>query len=309
MIAFEHITRAYGPARVVDDVTFTVEAGEFCALMGPSGSGKSTLLRMINRLIEPSGGTIRLDGEEVRHIPPQTLRRRIGYAIQSVGLFPHWTIARNIATVPRLLRWPRERIERRIDELLHLLDLDPAAMWERYPHQLSGGQQQRVGVARALAADPEMLLMDEPFGALDPVTRSSLQAELARIHRSTGKTIVFVTHDIEEALRLGTRIALLRKGKLVQFDTPGRLLAAPADDFVQSFVGSDIGLRLLSLYTAEDRLRARETAPGEPISKEINLRDALSLMIERGVDRLPVADRGGPIIGVLYAADLMQGRA
>jgi osmoprotectant transport system ATP-binding protein len=230
----------------------------------------------------------------------------MGYAIQSTGLFPHWSVARNIATVPELLGWPAARIAARVDELLVLFGLDPQAYRDRYPHQLSGGQQQRVGVARALAADPEALLMDEPFGALDPITRRTLQDELARIHRASGKTIVLVTHDIDEALYLATRIVLLDHGRIVQAGAPAQLLAQPANDFVSDFVGrSDLGLKLLGLQTVAERVRAGEPAEGAAIAATMNLRDALSLFVERHVERLPVADAQGRVVGALHFADLL----
>ena len=218
MITFDGVSKLYGETKAVDGLSLAVQPGEMLMLIGASGSGKSTALKLANRLEDCSMGTIRLDGDDIGRMQVETLRRRMGYAIQSVGLFPHWTVARNIATVPRLLGWPRAKILDRIRELLVLvqLDPDPDRIAERFPHQLSGGQQQRVGVARALAADPDVLLMDEPFGALDPITRGVLQTELLRIHRRTGKTIMFVTHDVNEALTLGTRIALLDRGRLVQ---------------------------------------------------------------------------------------------
>jgi osmoprotectant transport system ATP-binding protein len=292
MIELDHVFKRYGARDSVSDVSFTVEKGAFCALVGPSGSGKSTSLRMINRLIEPSAGRIRINGEDVTSLPVETLRRRIGYAIQSVGLFPHWTIADNIATVPRLLKWPAGKVHARVEELLKLLQLDPAT-GAKLPHQLSGGQQQRIGVARALAADPEVLLMDEPFGALDPITREALRGELSRIHRSTGKTILFVTHDIDEALRLADTIALLRDGKLVQFGTPLELLIHPADDFVRDFMGGNtLGLKLLALRQVSERVKP-DPVPGEPIAPEMTLAEALSQMVLRRTSRLPVRGSGG----------------
>ncbi|HUI34022.1 MAG TPA: ABC transporter ATP-binding protein, partial [Stellaceae bacterium] len=204
MIEIERVSKSYDGFTVVDDLSLSVPQGAFCVLLGPSGCGKSTTLRMINRLVDFDGGAIRVGGENVRAVAPEVLRRRIGYVIQSNGLFPHWRVADNIATVPRLLGWARERIEARVDELLALLRLDPLTYRSKFPHQLSGGEQQRVGVARALAANPDVLLMDEPFAAVDPITRDALQGEIARIHRETSKTILFVTHDIEEALRLAT---------------------------------------------------------------------------------------------------------
>jgi osmoprotectant transport system ATP-binding protein len=292
MIELDHVSKRYGARDSVSDVSFAVEKGAFCAMVGPSGSGKSTTLRMINRLIEPSAGSIRINGEDIAALPVEALRRRIGYAIQSVGLFPHWSIADNIATVPRLLKWPEERVQRRVDELLSMLQLDPATR-TKFPHQLSGGQQQRIGVARALAADPEVLLMDEPFGALDPITRETLRGELSRIHRSTGKTILFVTHDIDEALQLADTIALLRDGKLVQYGPPIELLTRPADDFVRDFMGgSTLGLKLLALRQVGERVKP-EPVPGEPIAPETTLAEALSQMVLRRTSRLPVRGTGG----------------
>jgi osmoprotectant transport system ATP-binding protein len=306
MIELQAVGKAFGTTQAVDGVSLTIERGEFVVLIGPSGSGKSTLLKMINRLVEHDRGKILFKGQEIRSFRPEDIRRRMGYAIQSTGLFPHWSVARNIATVPELLGWPAARIAARVDELLGLLGLDPQAYRGRYPHQLSGGQQQRVGVARALAADPEALLMDEPFGALDPITRQTLQGELARIHRASGKTIVLVTHDIDEALRLATRIVLLDRGRIVQAGTPAQLLAQPANDFVSDFIGrSDLGLKLLGLQTVAERVRAGEHAEGAAIATTMSLRDALSLFVERHVERLPVADAQGRVVGALHFADLL----
>src|SRR5271168_2449065 len=224
MIEIDDVTKYYGDRRVVDRLSLTVPAGDFCVLLGSSGCGKSTTLKMINRLIAADAGQIRVAGEDITTVPAEGLRRRIGYAIQSIGLFPHWTVEDNIATVPHLLKWPRARRSERVTELLELFRLDPATYRAKYPHQLSGGEQQRVGVARALAADPELLLMDEPFGAVDPITRTALQGEIVRIQEATKKTIVFVTHDIEEALLLASDIAILDHGRLVQWGTPLDLL-------------------------------------------------------------------------------------
>jgi osmoprotectant transport system ATP-binding protein len=305
MIELQAVGKAFGATLAVDDVTLTIERGEFVVLIGASGSGKSTLLKMINRLVEHDRGRILFKGEEIRSFRPEDIRRRMGYAIQSTGLFAHWNVARNIATVPALLGWPAARIAARVDELLVLLGLEPAVYRGRYPHQLSGGQQQRIGVARSLAADPEVLLMDEPFGALDPVTRRALQDELKRIHRASDKTIVMVTHDIDEALRLATRIVLLSSGRVVQAGTPLQLLAKPANDLVSGFVGrGDLGLKLLGLQTVADRLRPGEPADGVAIVATLNLREALSIFVERHVDRLPVADAQGRLIGALHFADL-----
>ncbi len=306
MIELDSVSKRFGNMPVVDRVSFLVERGEFCALVGPSGAGKSTLLRLVNRLIEASAGTIRIDGTMIARQSAVELRRRIGYVIQSVGLFPHWTVADNIATVPRLLRWPEARIEARIDELLDLVRLDGAAIRDQYPRQLSGGQQQRVGVARALAADPDLLLMDEPFGALDPITRQALRVELARIHRATGKTILFVTHDIDEALMLADKIAVMQGGTLAQFGTPQAILAQPASSFIRDFFGgTGLGLKLLAQRRVADHVRRGAVAEGEPIAAEAPLTEALSAMILRQSDRLPVRDRDGKIVGAIVLGDLV----
>ena len=307
MIEIDTVTKSYGGRPVVDRLSMTVPAGEFCVLLGSSGCGKSTTLRMINRLIDADSGSIRVAGEDIRRVPAEALRRRIGYAIQSTGLFPHWTVERNIATVPRLLKWPPARIRDRVTELLELLRLEPESYRGKYPHQLSGGEQQRVGVARALAADPGLLLMDEPFAAVDPITRDALQAELAQIHRSTAKTIVFVTHDIEEALRLATRIAVMHEGRIAQLGSPLEILEHPASDFVSEFVGQQgIGLKLLSVRKIADRVRLGETAEGGPLTLDASLRDAFSAMTSRRADRLPVCDAQGRHVGAITLADLVH---
>jgi osmoprotectant transport system ATP-binding protein len=307
MIEFQHVHKAFGGVAAVTDLSLTIAQGEFTVLIGGSGSGKSTTLKMANRLVEHDSGRILFQGQEIRSFRPEDIRRRMGYAIQSIGLFPHWTVERNIAAVPTLLGWPAARIRDRVTELLELLDLAPATYRSRYPHQLSGGQQQRVGVARALAADPEVLLMDEPFGALDPVTRASLQKEMLRIHAASGKTIVLVTHDIDEALTLASRIVLLQHGRIVQAGSPIALLTQPANDFVTDFVGrSDIGIKLLGLHTVAQHVRPGETAPGTPLPGHTSLREALSTLVARACDRLPVVDAQGQPLGVLHFADLWQ---
>ena len=307
MIELERVTKRYGAMVAVDAVSLAIPTGAFCVLIGSSGAGKSTTLRMINRLIAPSEGMIRIDGRDAASVMPEELRRRMGYVIQSIGLFPHWTVERNIGAVPALLGWPAARIGDRVSELLSLLKLDPEAVRRKYPHQLSIGQQQRIGIARALAADPDLLLMDEPFGALDPITRDALQAEIARIHAASRKTIVFVTHDMDEALKLATVVAIMDRGRLVQAGTPLELLTTPVNDFVRDFVGrEDLGMRLLSVEKVAQRLRAGETAPGEPISAEASLRQALSQMIARGSDRIAVVDAAGRSRGVLHLADLVR---
>ena len=255
MIRLEAVTKRYpGQSRpAVEHIDLDIPEGEIVIFVGPSGCGKTTLMKMINRLIEPTSGRIVLDGEDVTRVNPDHLRRRIGYVIQQVGLFPHMTIGENIATVPRMLGWDKARIDARIDELLELVSLDAHEFRSRYPKQLSGGQRQRVGVARALAADPPVMLMDEPFGAIDPITRDKLQNEFLRLQAEIRKTIVFVTHDIDEALKLGDRIAILRDGaQIAQYDTPRHILSAPADAFVADFVGAGASLKRLNLSRVRD---------------------------------------------------------
>ncbi|KYM73420.1 ABC transporter ATP-binding protein [Pantoea agglomerans] len=306
MIEFDGVSRAFNGKAAVKDLSLQVAKGEFCVLLGTSGSGKSTTLKMINRLVEFDSGEIRFAGESIRQLDARTLRRRMGYAIQSIGLFPHWTVRKNIATVPVLLGWHRAQVNERITALLALLNLD-AQLLDRFPHQLSGGQQQRIGVARALAADPEVLLMDEPFGALDPVTRGVLQQEMLRIHQLSGRTIVLVTHDIDEALTLADRIVLMDNGEIVQQGRPAELLTQPKNDFVRDFFGrSEMGVRLLSLEQVGNAVRRGEWLPGEPIAAALTLRDALSQFIARRTDKLPVIDDQQRPLGVLHFGDLLQ---
>ncbi|MFC9800750.1 ABC transporter ATP-binding protein [Streptomyces bacillaris] len=253
MIRFEHVTKRYADGTTaVDDLSFEVAEGELVTLVGPSGCGKTTTMKMVNRLIEPTEGTIFLDGDDISAIDPVELRRRIGYVIQQVGLFPHKTVLENTATVPHLLGWKRGKGRARAAELLDLVGLDPSVYGDRYPEQLSGGQRQRVGVARALAADPPVLLMDEPFGAVDPVVRERLQNEFLRLQAQVRKTVLFVTHDIEEAVRLGDRIAVYGHGRIEQFDSPATVLGAPATPYVADFVGADRGLKRLSVTPIEE---------------------------------------------------------
>ncbi|MDQ3044177.1 MAG: ABC transporter ATP-binding protein [Chloroflexota bacterium] len=286
----------------VDQVSLTIEPGEFVVLLGPSGCGKTTLLKMINRIHEPTHGHITIDGIEVHSLPAPALRRRIGYVIQQTGLFPHMRARDNVAVVPRLLKWDKNRVRQRVNELLDLVGLPWAEFGPRYPAQLSGGEQQRVGLARALAADPTMLLMDEPFGAIDAITRLRLQDELRRIHRRFGQTILFVTHDIEEAVRLATKIVVMRAGKVVQFAEPLRIVTEPANDFVAELVGADDVLRRLSLLTVSAASRSLQSAAiqGEPtIPHSASLRTALSLLLESHANRLLVHDDDAWPIGEL----------
>lgn len=313
MIEFSHVSKLFGTQKAVNDLNLNFQEGSFSVLIGTSGSGKSTTLKMINRLVEHDSGVIRFAGEEIRSLPVLELRRRMGYAIQSIGLFPHWSVAQNIASVPQniasvpqLQKWSRARIDDRIDELMALLGLEPD-LRERYPHQLSGGQQQRVGVARALAADPQVLLMDEPFGALDPVTRGALQQEMTRIHRLQGRTIVLVTHDIDEALRLAEHLVLMDHGEVVQQGNPLAMLTHPANDFVRQFFGrSELGVRLLSLRSVADYVRREERAEGEALEERMTLRDALSLFVARGCEVLPVVNTQGEPCGTLHFQDLLE---
>jgi osmoprotectant transport system ATP-binding protein len=306
-IVFDRVTKRYEgrDQAAVEDLSLIIPAGDICILVGPSGAGKTTAMKLVNRLIELDEGDIRIDGQSIRDLDVVELRRGIGYVIQQVGLFPHMTIADNVATVPRLLGWPKRRIRERTAELLELVGLEQEYA-ERYPSQLSGGQRQRVGLARALAVDPPLMLMDEPFGALDPITRDRLQLEFLRLHEDVRKTVIFVTHDIDEAIKLGDRIAVMREGgHLAQYDTPDRMLAHPADEFVERFVGADRGLKRLALRRLEEielepldgDVPAGPQAPGST-----TLRDALSLMMSVGADPLVVVDAGGTPIGLLSVA-------
>jgi osmoprotectant transport system ATP-binding protein len=252
-VEFRHVSKQFGPQGAVVDLSLMVPAGDICVLVGPSGCGKTTSLKMVNRLVEPTSGQVLIDGQDVMSVEVTALRRRIGYVIQQIGLFPHQTVADNIATVPRLLGWPKQRIKSRVEELLELIGLDLAGVRNRYPSQLSGGERQRVGVARAMAAEPPVMLMDEPFGAVDPIVRERLQNEFLRLHRTLGTTVLFVTHDIDEAIKMGTRVAVMQQGgHLAQYAPPTELLLQPASDFVARFVGTDRGLKRLSLLTVAD---------------------------------------------------------
>lgn len=297
-IAFHDVVKRY-PGRespAVDHLNLTVAPGKICVLIGPSGCGKTTALKMVNRLITITEGDITIGGDSVRNLPLTQLRRRIGYVFQQIGLFPHMTIEHNIGTVPRLLGWPKERIRERARELLELVGLDPEGDLKRYPGEFSGGQQQRIGVARAMAADPPIMLMDEPFGAIDPIARERLQNDFLRLHRQVRKTVIFVTHDIDEAIKMGDQIAIMRDGQLVQLATADDLLAAPANDFVASFVGEDRGLKRLRVRTLEDiELDPADgsLAASVAVPRATSLHFALSKMLAEGSTRLPVVEREG----------------
>ena len=310
MINIENLSKRYGSSAVVDGVSMTIEPHSVVVIVGTSGSGKSTLLRMINRLVEPSSGRVLIDGNDTAEEPAHLLRRRIGYVIQGHGLFPHRTVSENIATVPRLLRWEPARIGARVRELLTVFQLEPAVYADKFPHQLSGGQQQRVGVARALAAEPNVLLMDEPFGALDPIIRGKAQEDLLDIQRRYGTTIVLVTHDMDEAFRLGDRIAVMNQGRVLQFDRPAVLLTRPADPFVARMTGSaDRALKLLSLTTAGQAAQSGP-ATGPDIAASASLREALSELVWRGAQSATVIGADGqPCGGLTVDAILARGRS
>ncbi|HEV7459578.1 MAG TPA: ABC transporter ATP-binding protein [Solirubrobacteraceae bacterium] len=299
-LVFDRVTKRYPgrPDPAVNSLSLVVPAGEICVLVGPSGAGKTTAMKMVNRLIDITEGDITIDGTSVRGLELTELRRGIGYVIQQVGLFPHMNVADNIAVVPRLLGWDRPRIARRVDELLDLVGLEPENDRGRYPAELSGGQRQRVGLARAMAADPPLMLMDEPFGAIDPITRDRLQNEFLRLHREIRKTVIFVTHDIDEAIKMGHRMAILKDGELVQYGSPDEILARPANEFVADFVGADRGLKRLLLRELADIELAPTPASGEAddlptVDEHTSLRDALSLMVTRRVSALTVVGVGG----------------
>jgi osmoprotectant transport system ATP-binding protein len=312
-LVFDEATKVY-PGRdgaAVDHLSLTVPAGEICVLVGPSGGGKTTALKLVNRLIPLTSGDIRIDGTSILDHDLTELRRSIGYVIQQVGLFPHMTVEGNIGTVPRLLGWQRRRIRERVGELLELVGLDPEKDRRRFPAELSGGQRQRVGLARALAANPALMLMDEPFGAIDPIVRARLQDEFLRLQREIRKTVVFVTHDVDEAIKIGDRIAILRDGgRLAQYDAPQRILEHPANDFVAEFVGRDRALKVLALRTLGELELAppgRGGGDGLPqLTADTSLRDALALLVVEGRHALLVVGSDGSPLGVVRREDLLR---
>jgi len=313
-VSFEHVVKEYESGkRVVDDVSFDVAGGAFVVLLGPSGCGKTTLLKTVNRLIEPTSGTILVNGADARSLEPTTLRRGIGYVIQQIGLFPHMRVADNVAVVPSLLGWPKDRIAKRVEQMLELVRLPAAQFGERFPAALSGGQQQRVGLARALAADPAILLMDEPFGALDAIERTRLQGELAALHQQLRKTVLFVTHDVDEALRLADAIVVMRTGRVVQYGRPREILARPADSFVAELVNAGDLVRLFSLMkvrevplVADDRLEGSDARSDVPaIDQNSDLRTALSLMLQAGAFHLNVIDESLRRLGALTLENML----
>ena len=307
MIAFDSVSVAFGPRTALADVSFRVAQGALCVLVGPSGSGKSTLLRLVNRLIDPTSGRVLVRGRDVSTLPAAPLRRSIGYVIQSIGLFPHRTVADNIATVPRLLGWPRDRIDARVDAMLDLVHLRAQDFAGRYPGELSGGQAQRVGLARALAGDPDILLMDEPFGAVDPIIRRDLRAELRRIHAETGKTILLVTHDPVEALELATQIVVLRGGRVAAAGSPISLTDPGADPFTRDLFGGEaLALRRLH-FTRVDEVMGPPLEDGVPtVNADATLSEALARIVETRAARLSVTDVQGRPVGSLAVEDLVE---
>jgi osmoprotectant transport system ATP-binding protein len=342
MIELEQVNKFFGDIPAVRDLSLAVEEGELCCLIGPSGCGKTTTLKMINRMIEATSGTIRVGGRGINIFKPHELRRSMGYVIQSIGLFPHMTVTENICVVPRLFKWERGRARSRATELLELFGLPPDEFKDKYPRELSGGQAQRIGVARALAGDPDILLMDEPFGALDPISRANLQRQFLRIQSELRKTVVFVTHDVDEAVRLASRIVLMQDGRMVQGDVPERMLSHPGNEFVERFIGSERSLKRLSRLRVRDAMRpahggdgaeirvqgnvatgsgcpaasgntepgpsqgsAHEEGPDPVLEAGSDLRLALALLLQHGRQRLPVRDEQGGIRGELSLLDLL----
>lgn len=321
MIEFDNVTKVYNDDTVaIEDVSFTVEEGTTTVLVGPSGCGKTTTMKLVNRLEDPTEGTVYFDGTDVLSQDPVELRRDIGYVIQEIGLFDHMTVGENVATVPELKGWDQDRIDARVDELLDLMDLPPDQYRDQYPGELSGGQRQRIGVARALAADPDVLLMDEPFGALDPITRSSLQDEFLEIQEQINTTILFVTHSVDEALKMGDKIAIFDVGELVRYDTPAKILEDPGSEFVADFIGEDRALKQLQVTTVRsvmrDEIPSRFTdgadstggpADGNhslvPVAPSDSAQTALSRIIQAGTDTVPVV-KEGDVIGVVSESDI-----
>lgn len=289
MISLEGVSKHYGDFKAVNDISLTVEEAEFLVVLGPSGSGKSTLLRLINKMIESDSGEIKVEGQNIDNFKAEDLRRSIGYVIQSIGLFPHMDVKRNIATVPKLLKWEEEKIDQRVDEMLDLVGLKPEDYKDKRPSELSGGEAQRIGVARAMASNPHILLMDEPFGAVDPINRLRIQKEFRKIQRQLKKTVVFVTHDIDEALLLADRICIMKEGEIVQIDSPEKIISSPKNDFVKDFFKDEGILTILSRKPAIDYIEPIKK-DGEALDKDATLREALVKMLASGEERLALSE-------------------
>jgi len=308
MIQIEHLCKRYGATTAVADVSFDVPEGQICVLLGPSGCGKTTTLKMINRLIEPTSGRVRIAGRDTASMDATTLRRSIGYVIQQVGLFPNMTVQDNICVVPKLLGWDKVKCRARAEALLDIVALEPREFLQRYPRELSGGQQQRVGVARALAADPPVMLMDEPFGAIDPINRDAIQDEFLRIQRQVNKTVLFVSHDIDEAIKMADCVALFRAGRIEQFGVPDALLAQPATEFVADFMGQDRILKRLLLMRAADVVQpeaSAATASSLRVVANDNLRRVFATLLAHGVSSAVCVDAEGRTLGVVRQADIL----
>lgn len=289
MISLEGVSKHYGDFKAVNDISLTVEEAEFLVVLGPSGSGKSTLLRLINKMIESDSGEIKVEGQNIDNFKAEDLRRSIGYVIQSIGLFPHMDVKRNIATVPKLLKWEEEKIDQRVDEMLRLVGLTPEDYKDKRPSELSGGEAQRIGVARAMASNPDILLMDEPFGAVDPINRLRIQKEFRKIQRQLKKTVVFVTHDIDEALLLADRICIMKEGEIVQVDSPEKIISSPKNDFVKDFFKDEGILTILSRKPAIDYIEPIKK-DGEALDEDATLREALVKMLATGEERLALSE-------------------
>lgn len=299
MITLKNVTKRFGTQVAVNDLSLELQKGELCVFVGESGCGKSTTLRMINRLIEADEGLIEIDGKNIYDYNAEELRRSIGYVVQSTGLFPHMNVRENISVVPRLLGWKEDKTLERVKELIRLVGLEVEAYINKYPSELSGGEAQRIGVARALAADPEIILMDEPFGAVDPLNRANLQTEFLKIQRKLKKTVIFVTHDIDEAMKMGDKIAIMSKGTLQCFDTPENILLSE-NEFVKSFLGTETYIKILSRFPAKDHMDTEnKTQAPYKVAADTNLRDVLATMIEHGVDTVNVVENG-QVAGTIY---------
>lgn len=302
VVKLEHIKKSYNNTAVIEDMNLEIYEGQLVVLIGPSGCGKTTTLKMINRIIEPTSGTIYINGEDITKVDPVKLRRSIGYVIQQIGLFPNMTIAQNVEIVPKLLKWDSEKRRKRTEELLYMVDMDPAIYADRYPAELSGGQQQRIGVLRALAAEPPLVLMDEPFGALDPITREALQDEVKRLQKKLKKTIVFVTHDIDEALKLGDRIIIMKDGRVIQDASPEELLSKPADDFVSRFIGKHRLSNAMEINKVGDFMRTNPVT----ITRDKGTNESIALMKRKGVNSLLVVNEEGLLEGIVTIESIRE---